>query len=115
MEDIIGYLFVVFILIGITYGFVKQLQYSLTIQRTDTKGILNYNRLLYGNYLASFSMFGFIISYILNVLIALQIIKYDIVTSDITALSCFIFLLVLLIAKLLIIPKSPKHKKLLSS
>lgn len=56
MVDEIGYVVVVFFIIGLTYGLVKQVQHTLTIQKFDKTD----------------SLLGFLISYLLNVFVALQ-------------------------------------------
>ncbi|MCJ8007249.1 hypothetical protein ACFFF5_07065 [Lederbergia wuyishanensis] len=114
MDDVIGYVVVVFLIIGCIYGLVRQIQHTLTIQKSNKTFVPNDNKSLFGNYLISVSLLGFLISYILNVLVAMQIIKLSIITADNTAISCFIFLLVLLIAKFGVLPKNHRKNDLLN-
>lgn len=72
MVDEIGYVVVVFFIIGLTYGLVKQVQHTLTIQKFDKTDSPHYRRSLLGNYLTCVSLLGFLISYLLNVFVALQ-------------------------------------------
>ena len=113
MDDSIGYVMVAFIIIGITYGLVRQIQHIMNIQQDNKTDLSNYKRSFFGYYLACGSLMGVLISYILNALIGMQIIQSSLVKSDKTALSCFIFLGVFLITKLVVIPKSRKQHKLL--
>lgn len=75
MYDIVGVLIVAFLIIGFTYGFVRQIQHNIVIQKADKTYVPNYRRSLIGNYLTSISFLGFLISYILNILVATQIIQ----------------------------------------
>lgn len=113
MIDLIGFVLVAFIMINITYRLVRQIQYIMIIQKGNNVGISNYRRTLFGNYLAGGLLLGFLISFILNVLVATQIIQSSIVRSDNTALSCFIFLLVFILTKSLIIPKNRNQHMIL--
>ncbi|HWI47847.1 MAG TPA: hypothetical protein VNU45_06425, partial [Rummeliibacillus sp.] len=81
---------------------VKQLQHTITIKKTVGS---KFNRLLVGNYLTSGTLFGFIISFLLNILVGLQIIQSNSITSDTTGFACTLFLLGFFIAKFLVIPK----------
>ncbi|MGE7621486.1 hypothetical protein ACQKMD_00140 [Viridibacillus sp. NPDC096237] len=105
MGDVIGYTVVVFLIIVFTYGLVLQVQHTLTIKKANKSDVSNYRRLLFGNYLTCVSFLGFLSSYILNILVKMQIIQLNFLTSDNTGFSCFVFLLVLLIAKFGVIPK----------
>ncbi|ATP40390.1 hypothetical protein CSE16_10205 [Solibacillus sp. R5-41] len=113
MVDVIGYVVVMLFIIGFTYGLVRQVQYTLTIQKANSFGVSNYRRLLFGNYLTCVSLLGFLVSFILNVLVAIQIIQLNLLTSNNTGFSCFVFLLILLIAKFRVIPKNSKRNEFL--
>lgn len=113
MIDLIGFVLVAFIMINLTYRLVRQIQYIVTIQKRNNIDITNYKRTLFGNYLAGGLLLGFLISFILNVLVAMQIIQSSLIRSDNTALSCFIFLLVFVLTKSLIIPKNRNQHKIL--
>lgn len=102
MNDTIGYAVVILFIIGSTYGLIKQLQLTMNIQRNHKLD----RRLVIGNYLTSISFAGFIISFVLNVLVALQAIQSCTITSNNTSVSCGFFLLVLLISRFGIIPKN---------
>ncbi|MGE7933914.1 hypothetical protein [Viridibacillus arvi] len=111
MDDVIGYEVIVFLILVFTYGLVIKVQHTLTFQKANTTDVSNYRRLLFGNYVMSVSFFGFLISFILNVLVALQIIQLNFITSDNTGFSSFVFLMVLLIAKFGVIPIIPKNRQ----
>lgn len=106
LDEIIGYAVVVFLITSFTYGFVRQIQHTLTILKANKTALSNYRRTLFGNYIKCLSFGGFLISYILNVLVAMRIIQSNILTSNNTVFTCFIFLVVLLIAKFGVIPRS---------
>ncbi|VDG97730.1 Uncharacterised protein [Lysinibacillus sphaericus] len=107
MEEGIGFTVVVLLVIGFSFGLVKQIQHTLNLQKANKTD--NYKRLLFGNYLACITFAGFLVSYVLNVTVAMQIIKSITITSNSTSVSCFIFLLLVLITKFGIIPKTPKY------
>ncbi|WP_039043619.1 hypothetical protein [Sporosarcina sp. ZBG7A] len=109
LDEIIGYVVVVFLITGFTYGFVRQIQDTLTIRKANKTAVSNYRRTLIGNYITCLSFGGVLISYLLNVLVAMRIIQSNILTSNNTGFSCFVFLVVLLIAKFGAIPKSRKQ------
>jgi len=106
MDDLMGYVVVVFIILGISYGLVRQIKNTLSIRKDNKTSFSNYKKSLLGNYIACMSLLGFLISYILNVLVGLQIIVSNSITSVSTVISCFVFILVLIITKLFIIPKN---------
>ncbi len=112
--EVIGYAIVMFLIICFTYGLVRQIQHTLSIQKANETAIYKYRRTLVGNYIVCVSFLGFLISYVLNILVAIPIIQSTILTSDTTALSCFLFLVVLLIAKFGVIPKKHKPKNVLN-
>ena len=87
MNDTIGYAVVILFIIGSTYGLIKQLQLTMNIQRNHESD----RRLVIGNYLTSISFAGFIISFVLNVLVALQVIQSSTITSNNTSVSCGFF------------------------
>jgi phosphotransferase system glucose/maltose/N-acetylglucosamine-specific IIC component len=102
VNDTIGYAIVALFIMGSTYGLIKQLQLTMNIQRNNKSD----RRLVIGNYLTSISFAGFIISFILNVLVAIQVIQSSTITSNNTSVSCVFFLLVLLVSRFLITPKN---------
>lgn len=90
LDEIIGYVIVVFLITGFTYGFVRQIQHTLTIRKANKTAVSNYRRTLFGNYITCLSFCGFLISYMLNVLVAMRIIQSNILTSNNTIFSCFV-------------------------
>ncbi|MGE7838253.1 hypothetical protein [Viridibacillus arvi] len=106
MGDVIGYVVVILIIISFIYGLFKQFQHTLTIQKANRPDVSNFRWLLFGNYLTCVLFLGFLVSFILNVLIAMQVIQLNLLTSDNTGFSCFLFLLILLFAKSGSIPKN---------
>lgn len=105
MDEVIGYLMVTIFIIGATYGLYRQIQHTFKIKKSQRT--VNYKRLLLGSYLTSISYAGFLISFVLNVLVmSFQFIHSNIITSNSTAASCFIFFVVLLISKFGITPRN---------
>ena len=109
MVDEFDFVVVVLLIIGLTYGFVKQIHHTLTFQKSHKTDSPQYRRTLFGNYLICVSYFGFLSSYILNIFIALQMIQSTMISSENTSFSCFVCILVLLIVKFGVIPKSLKQ------
>lgn len=114
MVDVIGYVMVALLIISFTYGLLRQIQHTLAIQNANKTDVSNYKRALFGNYIVCISFLGFLISYMLNILVAMQIIQSNIFTSKGTSFSCFVFLSVLLITKFGVIPKNHKPNELLN-
>ena len=110
MEEVISYLVVVILIIGFIYGLVRQIQHTLTMKKNQK--IVQYKRILVGNCLSSISFAGFLLSFILNILVYMQFIHSNSITSNGTALSCFVFLGILFIAKFGVIPRSSYENKL---
>ncbi|ENH98465.1 hypothetical protein J416_00125 [Gracilibacillus halophilus YIM-C55.5] len=102
--DIIGYMMVSIFIFGVLYGFVLQIQYLLTIKQNEKLSVNR--RLLYGHYLTCISMAGFLVTFILNILVSLEMIHSQIVTSHSTNIICLIFLFVLFTAKFIITPRN---------
>lgn len=101
MDDTIGYAIVAIFIIGSLYGLVKQIQHNSNIKKDNKSN----KGLLFANYLTSFSLTGFIISYVLNVLVGLGVIQSNSITSNSTGISCFLFIAFLLISRFIITPK----------
>lgn len=113
MDDSIGYVMVAFIIIGTTYSLVRQIQHILIIQNVNKSVLSNNKRSLFPYYLACGSLFGFLISYMLNILVAIQLIQSNLVKSDTTALSSSLFLMVYIVTKWVVIPRIRGQHKLL--
>lgn len=58
LDEIIGYVVVVFLITGFTYGFVRQIQHTLTIRKANKTAVSNYRRTLIGNYITCLSFGG---------------------------------------------------------
>ena len=102
VSDTIGYSVVILFIIGSTYGLIKQIHLTMNNQRNNKSD----RRLVIGNYLTSISFAGFIMSFVLNILVAIQVIQSSTITSNNTSVSCGFFLLMLLISKFGITPKN---------
>ncbi|MCP3032314.1 hypothetical protein LF817_13280 [Halobacillus sp. A1] len=110
MNELIGYLGVGLLIIGFVYALVRQTKHTLDLLNSDKT--VDYKRSLLGNYLTSIAMAGFLISFVLNLVVSMQFMQSSIITSNNTSASCFIFLTILFIAKFTIVPKNPKQKRL---
>lgn len=112
MDDIFGYMVVACLIIGFTLSLISKIQMTITLQRTKKNVSPTYKRTLISHYITCISLAGVIISYSLNTLVAMQVITSTIITSNTTSLSCITFLIILLITKLMIIPKNNKSENL---
>jgi dihydroxyacetone kinase len=106
MNEGIGYVVVVLLIIGFVYALVRQIKHTLAVQNSDRT--VDYKTSLFGNYLTCIAMAGFLISFVLNLVVSMQFMQSSMITSNNTSASCFIFLAVLFIAKFTIVPKNPK-------
>lgn len=102
--DVIGFLVVTIFIIGVSYSLVFQIQQLLTVKHNDKTP--QYRRLMFAHYLTCFSIVGFLVSFILNVLVYLQFIYSQLVTSNSTNISCLIFFLMLFTSKFVITPRT---------
>jgi hypothetical protein len=103
-EAIIDFVIAVILIIGFTYGLIRQFRHCVSIRNRNKSEYVHYKRVLIGNYLICLSYSGFLFSYILNSLLSSRIIPASFITSDNTSFCCFGFLAILLIAKFGIIP-----------
>ncbi|CAH0231956.1 hypothetical protein SRABI96_02700 [Peribacillus sp. Bi96] len=108
-KAIVDYLIVALLIIGFTYGLIREIRQCVSIIKGNKSDDVHYKRRLIGNYLSCLSYVGFLFSYILNLLLVLMIIPDAFFTSDNTSFCCFGFLAMLLIAKFGIIPKEMKE------
>lgn len=104
-EAIIDFLIAVMLIIGFTYGLIRQFRHCVSIRNGNKSEYVHYKRVLIGNYLICLSYSSFLFSYILNSLLSSRIIPASFITSDNTSFCCFGFLAILLISKFGIIPK----------
>ncbi|MEF2097751.1 hypothetical protein V3595_24360 [Bacillus sp. CFBP9009] len=111
-EAIIDFLIAVMLIIGFTYGLIRQFRHCVSIRNGNKSEYVHYKRVLIGNYLICLSYSGFLFSYILNSFLSSRIIPASFITSDNTSFCCFGFLAILLIAKFGIIPKENEQVEL---
>ncbi|WHY56192.1 hypothetical protein [Peribacillus simplex] len=111
-EAIIDFLIAVMLIIGFTYGLIRQFRQCVNIRKGNKTEYAHYKRKLIGNDLVCLSYSGFLFSYILNSLLASRIIPASFITSDNTSFCCFSFLAILLIAKFGIVPKENEQVEL---
>jgi RsiW-degrading membrane proteinase PrsW (M82 family) len=103
MNSLISYAIVVLFISSLFYILIRQVKQTVSIQKKRKSDIPK--RLLIGSYLTTFSMAGFLLAFILNVLLYLQLFPSTNLTSNNTAIACSLFLLSLLISKYGIMPK----------
>ncbi|WP_217587481.1 hypothetical protein [Lentibacillus saliphilus] len=105
----ISYAAVALLAIFFSYILMKEVSYLFKVHKN--KEVIS-KRLLAARYIATFSIAGFLISFILNIAIYFQIFNSDILTSNITAIACFLFVLVILILEYGVIPKINKTNQI---
>src|SRR5690606_11109433 len=100
--DVIGYLVVTIFVLGVSYGLLLQTKHLLNMKKnkTNTKS----SRLWLCSCLRCFSIAGFLISFLLNILVHLQLIHSYFITSNSTNIFCLVFLTAFIIAKYIITP-----------
>jgi len=111
MDDLLGYAVAALFALGFIYAFIKQVKQTVII-RNENK-VKDYKRLLVGNYITSIALGGFLLSYIVNLFIGIQWIAPNIIGSGDAILSCFIFLVILVIARFVVTSEENKQNKLL--
>ncbi|WP_033542747.1 hypothetical protein [Planococcus sp. CAU13] len=109
MDDLLGYAVAALFAIGFFYTFIKQVKQTVII-RNENK-VKDYKRLLVGNYITSIALGGFLLSYLVNLFIGIQLIAPNIIASGDAVLSCFIFLVVLVVGRFVIISEENNQKK----
>jgi len=103
MNTWISYILIVLFIISLSYIFVKQIKHTLSLHKK--RNLMIPKRLLIISYLTTFAIAGFLITFILNVLIYLQVFLSNVFTSNNTAIACFLFLIFFLFLKYRISPK----------
>lgn len=98
MQEIIGYTIVVLLITGIVYSLIKIVQQIIVLKQTQNKA--KKKRVLNHYYLMTIALVGFLLSFVLNIIVYMGVIRSSIITGNATAISCFIFLMIFLIAKL---------------
>lgn len=104
MENLFEYLIIGAVFTLLTYGLIMQIQQTISIQKTNKRLVYKHKRTLIGHYVTSISFLGFFTFLMLNIT--------NILPSNYTVISCFMFLVIFLIAKFGIIPK--KYDRLIS-
>jgi len=93
---------IIILLIGFTYGFIRQIQHNSFIKNTVKPTNATNKRKLYGNYICTISYLAFLICLVLNYF-------PNLLTEQFNSLNlvvlCFIFVLLVFISKFVIIPK----------
>lgn len=114
MNEVFEYMVVAVLIMGFAVSFIKEIQ--LTVRLQKMKGTLSqsYKRILIGHCVICIALISFIVSYLLNICVAMQIISSSIITSNSTSISCIVSLILLLIAKLVIVPQNNGQKKIVS-
>ncbi|MFJ7755391.1 hypothetical protein ACQKGI_20825 [Peribacillus muralis] len=108
-EAIIDCLLVFILIIGFTYGLLRQIRQCSRIRIEKGCDHAHYKRSVIGNDLACLSYAGFLVFYVLNLLLGLRIIPTGFLTSENTSFNCFSLLAIFLIAKFGVTPKEMKH------
>ena len=103
MDEQIGWLVVLLMIFTIMFCLVRQI-YDTWILR-KLKEIIP-KRTWLGHLLMCGSLFGLLVSYVLNILVAMQLAVSNLMTSNSTNLGCFLFLAIYFIAKFGIIKRA---------
>lgn len=105
MENIISYFVLTLLFIGFVYILIKEIKNTLLYQKKIKEDVY-FKKHLFGRYLMVAAFVVFLISFTLNVLIYLQVFQSNVLTSNNTALTCFLFIFVYLIVKYIVLPKN---------
>lgn len=111
MDDLLGYSIAALFTGGFVYAFVKQVKQTI-ILRNENNG-KGSKKVLAGNYIASIALGGFLLSFIVNLLIVIHWIAPNLIASGDAVLSFFIFLVVLVIGRFVIISEENNENKVL--
>ena len=100
MNTWLSHVIVLSLIIMSFYFSIKQLKHTRTLQkRVKNK---EFKFLVMRNYLLTFALWGFLISYILNFLVYLGLFTSKIFTSNNTSLLCFMFLIIIFVLQYII-------------
>ncbi|MBZ9685334.1 hypothetical protein G9F72_003085 [Clostridium estertheticum] len=105
MNDIVGYLILTLFLISFVYAFIRQIGDTINVRKIIKPDNSKYTRILFGNYICIASYGLFIIFFVLNGLVSLEILKTSSITSENTFSACLIFLTLIFASKYIIVPK----------
>lgn len=104
MVEWLGYVLVGLIIACFGYALFLEIK-SIQDLRLDKTTVHEYKRTIIGHYLTCFALAGFLISYVLNVLVALEFFETAGLTSDNTGFSCTIFIVLLFVIRFGVLPK----------
>ncbi|KGX87406.1 hypothetical protein [Pontibacillus litoralis] len=107
MNNLMSYTIVALLVIGFIYVLVRQIKHIMSLRKNRS---FSYSkRLLLSIYLTIIAIAGFLISFLLNVAIFMQVFQSNALTSNNTAIACFLFIFILLMAKYVILPKNQSN------
>lgn len=91
--------FLVILLVGFTYGLVKQIKYTIDLK--ENRNTIKNKRKIIGNIMFTFFYSVFLITYVLNLINLQTLVQYN----ELILQLCFISVLFALVSKFLITPK----------
>ncbi|MGE7666946.1 hypothetical protein ACQKMN_14650 [Ureibacillus composti] len=103
MDEQVGWLVVLLMIFTIMFCLVRQI-YDTWILRKSR--VMIPKRTWVGYLLMCGSLFGLLVSYVLNILVGQQLVVSNFITSNRTNLGCFLFLAIYFIAKFGIIKRA---------
>lgn len=103
MDEEVGWLVVLLMILTMMFCLVRQIYDTWSLRKSH---VTFPKRTWVGRFLMCGSLFGLLISYVLNILVALQLVISNLITSNSTNLGCFLFLAIYFIAKFGIIKRA---------
>lgn len=110
MDDIIGTIVVFFIILALIYALLKQVRYTKWIGNNIDNPFLR-KKIKRNNKIMTFSLFGVLIFYIINISIAFDIMSEKYITSSFSSIGIIVSFIIYIVAKFFIKPKSLNQSK----
>ena len=110
MDDISGTIIVFFIILALIYALLKQIRYTKWIGNNIDNPFLR-KKIKRNNKIMTFSLFGVLIFYIINISIAFDIMSEKYITSNFTSIGIIVSFIIYIVAKFFIKPKSLNQSK----
>ena len=114
------WIFVVFIILGVVYTLINQVRSTTKYRKRIGEKTQNYKKAFFWSILACVSLTGFLVSYVVNITIRFQqvtgtaLIPTQTTTSNTSVLGCFIFLLLFIATKSIVVSGRSRQTDLLN-
>lgn len=109
MEGLYEYFLLIAIVSLLLYGLVRQVKHTGIIKKMSEKTVKQYKKVLTASYLATVAYIGFTVSLVLNITYGMHIMNISESIGDKTALSSFVFLIILFVTKFGFMPKKKQQ------